>query len=76
VLYQVAIPVLLGLGLAIVTGTGLGAILQAAADAPIRFDWSGIGATSGTAALVVLGTTLASLPLLWRVTKPSGLRSE
>jgi hypothetical protein len=76
VLYQVAIPVLLGLSLAVATGTGLAAILQAAADAPIRLDWFGIGATSGAAALVVLLTTAASLPLLWRLTRPAGLRSE
>ncbi|MCA2214916.1 ABC transporter permease [Jidongwangia harbinensis] len=76
VLYQIAVPVLLGLGLAVVVGTGLGAVLQAAAGAPIRLDWLGIGATSGAAALVVLLTTAASLPLLWRLTKPGGLRSE
>ncbi|WP_433258184.1 hypothetical protein ACQPYK_22695 [Streptosporangium sp. CA-135522] len=51
-------------------------ILQAAAGASIRLDWIGIGATSGAAALVVLLTTMASLPLLWRLTKPGGLRSE
>ncbi|GIJ50255.1 membrane protein [Virgisporangium aliadipatigenens] len=76
VLYQVAIPVLLGLVLAVATGTGLGAVLQSAANAPVRFDWSGIGATSGAAALVVLLTTVATMPLLWRLTKPGGLRSE
>jgi hypothetical protein len=76
VLYQIAIPVVLGLILAVATGTGLAAILQAAADAPIQFDWLGIGATSGAAALVVLLTTTASLPLLWRLTRPQGLRSE
>jgi predicted lysophospholipase L1 biosynthesis ABC-type transport system permease subunit len=76
VLYQVAIPVLLGLTLAVATGTGLSMVLQAAANAPIRFDWPGIGATSGAAALVVLATTTASLPLLWRLTRPSGLRTE
>lgn len=76
VLLQVALPVLLGLSLAVVTGSGLAAILQVAADAPIRFDWLGIGATTGVAALVVLLTTGASLPLLWRLTRPGGLRSE
>jgi hypothetical protein len=76
VLYQVAIPVLLGLALAVLTGTGLAAILQSAARAPIRVDWSGIGLTSGAAALVVLLTTAAGLPLLRRLTRPGGLRSE
>ncbi|WP_162794694.1 ABC transporter permease [Nonomuraea lactucae] len=76
VLCQIAIPVMLGLTLAVLTGTGLSTILQAAAKAPIRFDWLGISATTGAAALVVLLTTAASLPLLWRLTKPGGLRSE
>jgi hypothetical protein len=76
VLYQIAIPVLLGLTLAVVTGTGLATILQAATKAPIRLDWSGIGATSGVAAVVVLLATAASLPLLRRLTKPTGLRNE
>ncbi len=76
VLYQVAVPVVLGLALAVATGTGLASILQTAAEAPIRFDWRGIGLTSGAAALVVLLTTAASLPLLWRLTRPGGLRSE
>jgi hypothetical protein len=76
VLWQVAIPMLLGLTAAAVTGTGLASLLQIAAGAPVRFDWFGIGATSGAAALVVLLTTAASLPLLWRLTRPGGLRSE
>lgn len=76
VLLQVALPVLLGLALAVVTGSGLAAILQVAADAPVRFDWLGIGSTTGVAALVVLLTTGASLPLLWRLTRPGGLRTE
>jgi hypothetical protein len=76
VLWQVAIPMLLGLGVAAVTGTALASLLQTAAAAPVRFDWFGIGATSGAAALVVLLTTAASLPLLWHLTRPGGLRSE
>ncbi|MCW2505042.1 MAG: putative permease [Actinomycetia bacterium] len=76
VLYQMAIPVALGLGLAVLTGSGLAMVMQALASAPISADWFGIGATSAVAALVVLLTTAASLPLLWRLTRPGGLRSE
>ncbi|GAA2220029.1 ABC transporter permease [Promicromonospora sukumoe] len=76
VLYQVAIPVVLGLALAVVTGSVLAVALQTAVEAPVRFDWAGVGATSGVAALVVLLTTAAGLPLLWRLTRPEGLRSE
>jgi len=76
VLLQLAVPVVLGLALAIVTGSGLSALLQVGVEAPVRIDWAGIGATSGVAALVVLLTTAASLPLLWRLMRPEGLRSE
>jgi hypothetical protein len=76
VVYQMAVPVVLGLTLAVATGTGLAMVLQALANAPISADWYGIGVTSGAAALVILLTTTASLPLLWRLTKPGGLRSE
>ena len=76
VLYQVAIPVLLGMVLAIITGAGLGLIMQTAAGAPISLDWTGMGLTTAAAVLVILLATLASLPLLWRLTKPTGLRTE
>ncbi|WP_020018132.1 ABC transporter permease [Promicromonospora sukumoe] len=76
VLFQVAIPVVLGLALAVVTGSVLALALQVAVQAPLRFDWVGVGTTSGAAALVVLLTTAAGLPLLWRLTRPEGLRSE
>lgn len=76
VLFQIAIPVALGLALAVVTGSVLALALQAAVDAAPAFDWRTVGMTSGAAALVVLLTTAASLPLLWRLTRPGGLRSE
>lgn len=76
ILYQVAIPMVLGLIMAVATGTGLAAVLQTATGAPVELDWFGIGATSGAATLVTLLTTAASLPLLWRLTRPGGLRSE
>lgn len=76
VLFQVAIPVLLGLTLAVATGSGLALALQTAVDAPLTFDWVGVGVTSGAAALVVLLTTAAGLPLLWRLTRPGNLRNE
>jgi uncharacterized membrane protein YhaH (DUF805 family) len=76
VLFQVAIPVVLGLALAVLTGSGLALALQAAVEAPLTFDWQGVAATSGVAALVVLLTTAAGLPLLWHLTGPGNLRNE
>ncbi|WP_434742851.1 FtsX-like permease family protein [Micromonospora sp. SH-82] len=76
VLYQVGIPVLLGLVLAVVTGGGLGALLLAMVQEPIRFNWAAIVGVTGAAAVVVLVVTAASLPLLWRLTRAEGLRTE
>jgi hypothetical protein len=76
VLHQVAVPVLLGLVLAVVAGGGLAAALLTAMGLPVRLDWAAIGATAAAAVLVVLLTTAASLPLLRRATDPGGLRSE
>jgi hypothetical protein len=75
VLWQTAIPVVLGLAIAVGGGTGLGLLLLRLADLPVT-DWLGflplVGAGFGVIALV----TLASLPYLWRMTGPEGLRTE
>ncbi|WP_433789362.1 FtsX-like permease family protein [Actinoplanes sp. CA-252034] len=76
VLLQAAVPVVLGMTLAIGFGSGLASVLMAAVEAPITVDWIGIGTTSGMAALVVLGTTAAALPTLLRLTRPGNLRTE
>ena len=76
VLYQVAIPVTLGLVLAVSSGTGTSALLASVTGIPVRFDWPAIGTVASMAAAVVLLITTASLPLLWRLTRPESLRSE
>lgn len=76
VLYQVAIPVGLGVVLAVVTGTGISMILQSVLQMPIQVDVAGIAATAGAAVAVVLLATAATQPLLWRLTGGSGLRTE
>ncbi|MDW5326072.1 ABC transporter permease [Plantactinospora sp. KLBMP9567] len=76
VLWQTAVPVLLGLALAIVLGTALGGILLTLVSQPVRLDWPSIGTMSGIAAGVVLLVTGASLPVLWRLLRPTGLRTE
>ncbi|WP_414505271.1 FtsX-like permease family protein [Streptomyces sp. NEAU-L66] len=76
VLWQTAVPVALGLALAVGCGVSLGALLLHMVDRPLRLDWSGILTLSGTAAAVILGVTALSLPLLWRLMRPDGLRTE
>ncbi|NUP37976.1 MAG: ABC transporter permease, partial [Streptomyces sp.] len=76
VLWQTAVPVVLGLVLAVAGGIGLGAALLAMVARPVRMDWAGVAAMSATGCAVVLGVTLLSLPPLWRLMRPDGLRNE
>ncbi|GIH13048.1 ABC transporter permease [Rugosimonospora africana] len=76
VLWQTAIPVLLAMALAVLAGVGLGAILLRMVHEPVRMDWSGIGLITAAAGLVVLLVTGLSLPLLYRLMRPDGLRTE
>jgi hypothetical protein len=76
VLWQTAIPVVLGLLLAGVGGIGLGAALLAMVGEPFRPDWGSVAAMSAIGAGVVFAVTLLSLPPLWRMMRPDGLRTE
>ena len=76
ILWQTAVPVGLGLLLAGVVGGGVGAALLKMAGVPIRLNWPGIAGISGAAAAVVLLVTALSLPVLYRLMRPSGLRTE
>ncbi|GAB2718701.1 ABC transporter permease [Kitasatospora kifunensis] len=75
-LYQSALPVLLGLALALGSGLALGTALLFLAKVPIGFAWGDIALMSGAGAAAVLLVTALSLPVLWRRTKPAGLRYE
>ncbi|MEU4844935.1 ABC transporter permease [Streptomyces gilvosporeus] len=75
VLWQTAVPVALGLALSVVGGVGLGIVLLRLAGRPV-LTWSVIWPpVAAGAALVVLVTAL-SLPPLWRMMRPDGLRTE
>ncbi|GAA1927543.1 FtsX-like permease family protein [Streptantibioticus ferralitis] len=76
VLWQAAVPVVIGLGLALVGGLGLGTVLLKMVKAPVRFDWAGVAGLTGAGAAVVLLVTVLSLPPLWRMMRPEGLRTE
>ncbi|MFJ4874868.1 ABC transporter permease [Streptomyces sp. NPDC088745] len=76
VLWQSALPVGLGLLLAVAVGYGLGAVLLLMTGFRVGIDWNAIGAMSGLGAGVVLLVTLLSMPALWRLMRPEGLRTE
>ncbi|WP_329577450.1 ABC transporter permease [Kitasatospora sp. NBC_01250] len=75
-LCQSIVPVVLGLALAVVCGLALGSALLFLAKVPIGFVWGEIALMSGAGAAAVLLITALSLPVLWRRTKPAGLRYE
>ncbi|MFI9047611.1 FtsX-like permease family protein [Streptomyces sp. NPDC053427] len=76
VLWGTALPVVLGLALALTCGLSLGALLLHMAGRPLQPDWLAVLTLTGTAATVILGVTALSLPLLWRLMRPEGLRTE
>lgn len=76
VLWQTALPVALGLALAVVGGAGLAAALRKMVGLGPRVDWASVGAMTGAGAGVVILVTALSLPPLWRMMRPDGLRTE
>lgn len=75
VLWQTAVPVALGLTTAIVGGLGLGATLTWMIERSV-FDWWRFLPLTGAGAGLILLVTAASLPSLWRLMRPDGLRTE
>ncbi|WP_328536963.1 ABC transporter permease [Streptomyces sp. NBC_00344] len=76
VLWQTAVPVALGLALATVAGLGLGSVLLRMVGHEVSVNWGAVAAMTGIGAGVVLLVTLLSLPPLWRLMRPEGLRTE
>jgi hypothetical protein len=76
VLWQSAVPVTLGVGIAVATGVALGAVLLRILGSAVRISWFDVAALAGVGVVVVLAVTAASLPVLWRTMRPEGLRTE
>ncbi|WP_415947908.1 FtsX-like permease family protein [Streptomyces sp. KLOTTS4A1] len=76
VLWQTAVPITLGLLLAAVVGLGLGLVLLGMVSVDAAVNWSSVVAMTGVGAGVVLAVTLLSLPPLWKLMRPEGLRTE
>ncbi|MGW1837171.1 FtsX-like permease family protein [Streptomyces sp. NPDC002067] len=76
VLWQTAIPVLLGLALAVSCGLLLGSLLLGMIGIPVQVDWPVVAGMAGIGAGVILFVTALSLPPLWRMMRPEGLRTE
>ncbi|MGI5437515.1 ABC transporter permease [Streptomyces shenzhenensis] len=76
VLWQTAVPIVLGLLLASVVGVALGAVLLRMTSTSVSVDWVSVLSLTGFGAAVVLVVTLLSLPPLLRLMRPDGLRTE
>ncbi|MFF7978245.1 FtsX-like permease family protein [Streptomyces sp. NPDC007901] len=76
VLWQAAIPIALGLLLAMAVGLALGGVLMKMTAVPLRVDWASVLSMTGIGAAIVLAVTLLSLPALLRLMRPDGLRTE
>ncbi|MFF0285068.1 ABC transporter permease [Streptomyces sp. NPDC005262] len=75
VLWQTAVPVVIGLVVAVAGGLGLGAVMIRMIAKKVTHWWVFLPMVGAGTALVLL-VTLVSLPLLWRLMRPDGLRTE
>ncbi|WP_413752829.1 ABC transporter permease [Streptomyces sp. R-74717] len=75
VLWQTAVPVVIGLVVAVAGGLGLGAVMIWMIAKKVTDWWLFLPMTGAGAALILL-VTLVSLPSLWRLMRPDGLRTE
>jgi hypothetical protein len=76
VLWQTALPVILGMTLAILLGGALGAVLMKIAGLPIGFDWGSVALLAGAGVGVVALVTAFTLPILLAQISPEALRAE
>ncbi|MFD7341494.1 ABC transporter permease [Streptomyces violascens] len=75
VLWQTAVPVALGMGLAVAGGLALGALMLRIIGKTVT-DWWLFLPLSGAGAAVIFAVSLLSLPVLWRMMRPNGLHTE
>ncbi|MER7624697.1 FtsX-like permease family protein [Streptomyces sp. NPDC126503] len=75
VLWQTAVPILLGLALAAAGGLALGVVLLRMTGQRVQ-DWSVFLPVMGVGAGLIAVVTLVSLPVLWRLMRADGLRTE
>lgn len=75
VLWQTAIPVVLATTVAVAGGLGLGWAMLKLIDKPVT-DWLLFLPLTGIGAGLIAVVTLLSMPSLWRMMRPEGLRTE
>lgn len=76
--WQAAIPVFFGLAVAAVIGSilGMALLLTGGMSMVAAFDWTVVVGITGISAAVMMLISLAGTPVLWRLMKSDGLRTE
>ncbi|MFJ4710891.1 FtsX-like permease family protein [Streptomyces sp. NPDC088785] len=75
VLWQTAIPVALGMTVAVGGGLALGTLMLRMVGSPVQ-DWLAFLPLAGVGLAAIAAVTLLSLPPLYRLMRPEGLRTE
>jgi hypothetical protein len=75
-LWQIGVPIGLGVVVAVGTGVALAALVMRLATASLVVDWSGVLLMSGAAVLLGLLVCLVTLPFLRSATRIESLRTE
>lgn len=75
-LWQIGVPIGLGVLVALGTGVALAALVMRLMTDPLLIDWAGVGAMTGAAVLLGLLVCLVTLPFLRSATRVESLRTE
>jgi ABC-type antimicrobial peptide transport system permease subunit len=75
-LWQVALPIALGVLVAVLTGVGLAGLIVRLTGDPLTIDWLGVGLLSASAAALSVLVTAMTLPFLRSATRLTSLRTE
>lgn len=75
-LWQIALPIAVGVVVALVTGFGLAALMMRLTNDGLAIDWVGVSALTGGALLLSLLVSALTLPFLRSATRLTTLRAE
>lgn len=75
-LWQIGVPIGLGVVVALGTGVALAALIMRLASDPLLVDWVGVGFLAAAAVLLGLLVCLVTLPFLRSATRVESLRTE
>jgi hypothetical protein len=75
-LWQVALPIALGVVVAVITGIGLAALVMRLSEEPMVVDWGGVALLCAGAVALSLMVSAMTMPFLRNATRLSALRTE